>query len=148
MIKLSQRDSRWASTKIGYSSITVGRYGCTLTCISMLSDYFGCFLDPKRLASEILKFTKDGLILWGSVTSKIPCMEFEKRLYKRDDAEIDLSLKDPKKAVILQVELYHWVVALRKLPLGVYLIADPWTGTVRLSTAYKNISGSAHFLKK
>ena len=147
MIILSQRDSKWSAEKLGQSVCTVGRYGCVTVCLSMLSDYFkeqkGSFVNPAKLARG-LKFTNDGLIIWSSLPLLLQ-FSLSKRLYQRNDVEIGISLKDPKKAVILQVENFHWVVALRRLPFGVYLIADPWTGTKRLSTAYKNITGSAHF---
>ena len=151
MIKiLSQRDKRWATIKLGESNLILGRYGCTTCCISMLSDYFGSFHDPADLAVKTLKYTADGLILWQSVNN-IEHMAFEKRLYKRNDAEILKSLKDPKGAVILEVANYsHWVVAIGKTLLGNdYKIVDPWDATIcKILKKYHNITGSSHFIRK
>lgn len=151
MIYLSQRDPRWAALKLGQSKLTVGRYGCTTTCISMLSDYFKSFIDPGKLATATLKYTKDGLIIWQSVDN-IPHMKFEARMYGQKDAEIMASLKDPKKAVILQVNNgQHWVVALRRSIWNKkdYTVLDPWTGKqCGALKIYHNITGSAHFLFK
>ena len=148
MIKLSQRDPQWATVKLGKSSLTVGRYGCTTTCISMLTSYFGCYRTPPDIAKILQKYTPDGLVLWS--TLDVPCMKFVGRIYTRMDSEIDASLKDPDKAVILNVANgSHWVVAIKRVPLtSTYLIADPWDGRVKLSTAYRNITGSAHYIRK
>lgn len=147
---LSQRDPRWANEKLGTSYVTVGRYGCTITCLSMLSDFFGRFKTPRYLA-KYLKYTKDGLIIWGSMPAVLP-FKLEKRLYRRDDAEIKKSLKDPKKAVILQVDNYHWVVCLGTYRFApwIYRCADPWTGKkqvlLRPLGLYSKITGSAHLI--
>ena len=148
MIHLSQRDPRWAQTKLGNSNLTVGRYGCTTTCISMLSDYFGCFKTPLELATDPKHYTSDGLVLWPNF--KFSRMAFEKRIRGRNDVEIMASLKDPNKAVILQVSHgAHWIVALHKTLFGNdYVSLDPWTGRkCRAVGNYFNITGSAHFVK-
>ncbi len=150
MTLLSQRDPAWAQTLLGSSKCTVGRYGCTTTSISMLSDYFGSFVTPKELASSVLKYTTDGLILWPSVDN-IKHMRFNQRIYKRDDAVIQACLKDPNLACILQVNHgQHWVVALRKTLFGnSYIVADPWSGDkCDVISRYHNITGIATFSRK
>lgn len=153
---LSQNDPQWSRLKLGNSPLTVGRFGCTTTCISMLSDYFKCYRTPADIASArnpYLKYTDvnhpqgPGLIIWESF--KLPPMLFGKRLRELNHAEIQISLKDPKKAVILEVEHRHWVVAVGKVPFtNVYRIFDPWDGKKKFSTSYKSITGSAHFYVK
>lgn len=149
MIYLSQRDPKWAKVKLGSSSLEMWRWGCTTTCISMLSDYFKCYRTPDEIAKEKRNYTPDGLILWGKLNfSK---MAFEWRQYGCNEARIDASLKDPKKAVILQVDGgRHWVVALRKaFWTNDYVILDPWDGKKTMAKGrYRNITGSAHFVGK
>jgi len=117
----------------------------------MLSDYYNAYISPAGLAVHILKYTKDGLIIWQSVDN-IEHMKFEKRLYGQNDAEIMASLKDKKKAVILQVNNgQHWVVALRRSFWNKkdYIVIDPWTGKqCSALRVYHNITGSAHFIAK
>jgi len=70
------------------------------------------------------------------------------REYKRDDKKIQEYLKDPNKAVILQVDNgSHWIVALRPTILGKdYVCADPWTGKKCLAIKdYHNITGATYF---
>lgn len=149
MILLSQQDPRWSAVTLGNSRFTIGRYGCTTTCISMLSDYFKCFEQPDAIAKTFAKYTLDGLIIWDSLT--LSKMAFETRIKARDDQSIMRSLKDPHKAVILNVNNgAHWVTTLSKTLLGNdYWVADPWLGKkVKACATYKNIVGSAHFIIK
>jgi len=143
---LSQRDPVWAGENIGKTNIKIGRYGCTITCLSMLSDYFGCFKTPAWMGDN-LRFTNQALLYWQSVSERL-CFNFARRYYGVNYPVIDEALKNPKKAVILEVEHYHWVLAIGKIPFTkIYRIADPWTGTKRLSTAYRYISGFTTFEK-
>lgn len=148
MIKLWQRDPRWAKVKLGRSYLTVGAKGCTTTCISMLSDYFGCYQQPDDIATKLDWYTPEGLVLWTKLNfSK---MAFVWRFYKPNYETINSAVKDPNLGCMLEVDFSsHWVCVLSKLPLvNVYRVFDPWTNTTRLSSSYKNITGGAIFRKK
>lgn len=149
MIILSQQDPRWSKVKLLPSSLTIGRYGCTTTCISMLSNYFKCFETPDRMIGKNTFYTGDnhpqggGLILWHK--TKFPNFAFQMRLYGRNDFEINESLKNPKKAVILAINRdSHWVVALRRVGQWIW-VADPFWGKKRW-IHQTIVSGSAHFI--
>lgn len=146
---LSQRNPIWADVKIGQSPINLGRYGCTITCLSMATDYFTKgkgWIAPDSIAIK-QKFTKDGLILWSQLN--FACMSFLKRGYGRNDIEIIEAINNPDKVVILQVENYHWVLALGKSLLGGYRIADPWIGKESTTRSYKDqVTGYAIFTRK
>lgn len=140
---LSQRDSIWADKKLGASSLTMGKYGCTTTCLSMLTDYFGSYMRPDAIAGQKDWYTKGGLVIWSKM--KLP-MKFVKRTYGRDDAEFTAALKDPKRAVMFEVQGNHWVVAMGKNWNGSYRISDPWFGDHANIKRYKNeITGAAFF---
>ncbi|MHC1728055.1 MAG: hypothetical protein AB9866_18975 [Syntrophobacteraceae bacterium] len=141
---LSQRDSRWAKETIGTSKIVIGRYGCTITCISMLSDYFKRYLTPLWMAKN-LKFTPDGLLLWQSINGKLP-FNFVNRFYGRQSATIKECIADPDKACILQINGFHWVVAVKVIPSG-YRVIDPWTGNLTSITATQ-VTGGATFQRR
>jgi len=158
MIFLSQRDLRWASDKLGASKLTVGRYGCTTTCVSMLSDYFKCYMSPKEMAAHkdwYTKGTNGGLIIWQNLV--FAHMGFIRREYGEHMSEIVKAIENPSLAVTLQVnDGQHWVAALRLPNLverlahkGDVLVLDPWTGAkVWAKQKYKNITGAAYFGKK
>jgi len=149
MLALSQRDPRWAQAKLGNSFLTVGRFGCTTACLSMVSDYFGSFVSPLDLAKNQKLYNLRGEVIWKELNFKT--MKFVQRMRGRNDPAILASLKDPNGAVILQVNYgQHWIVPLRKtLFLKDFLCNDPWTGRTCAALAdYKNITGSAHFVRK
>jgi len=144
MTSYSQRDPKWANVKLGQSNLTMGRYGCTTTCIADLSTYFGNSFTPLQ-AVETIKYTPDGLILWQSC--KFASFGFERREYGRNDTNIQSVLKDPNRAVILNVASgSHWVVCTGKTFFNIYKIADPWLGDFADMQRYKNdITGAAYF---
>lgn len=145
MLSFSQRDPRWATRLIRGSNVTIGRYGCTITCIADLSTYFGDNLTPQNV-NDICKFTPSGLVYWASC--KFGHFVFDRRAYGRNDGEIIAALKDPKRAVILQVAAAsHWVVATGWQPeTKDYKIADPWLGDHSNMGRYNHdITGAAYF---
>lgn len=152
---LSQLDQRWASLKLGLSKLTVGRFGCTTTCISMLSDYFRCYRSPADLAAQSDLYTTEGhpagggLVIWDKLNKLFGVkLRFEKRLGGERTIEIRRSLKEKNLAVIFQVaDGAHWLVGVRPSVMGNdYLCVDPLTGKKCYAKAkYRNITGSAHF---
>jgi ABC-type bacteriocin/lantibiotic exporter with double-glycine peptidase domain len=144
MISFCQRDPRWAAQKLGASSLALGRYGCTTTCIADLSTYYGKEFNPSQVCSYI-KYTSDGLVIWGSC--QFSQYRFERREYGRNDANIKAALKNPDTSVILQVDGFHWVVATGTTVFGNYKIADPWFGDKATVSRYGRITGAAYFRK-
>ena len=146
MIKLSQRDPKWSSVKMGESQETLGKSGCTTTCISMFSDYFKQFKNPMILARS-LEYTKEGYLLWNSIGRVFRGFEFKWRFYTFDKAIIAEALKNPSKTVLLNVDGgKHWVAAVRSIPLtSKYWVHDPWDGKAKV---YGGVVGGAVLIKK
>lgn len=155
MIYLSQRDKRWATATIGKTALTVGRWGCTLTSLSMLSSFYGCFKTPAELAKTLGLFTPGGLLIWGMVEKVFGGkIKFVYRygqgdkVVRNDKAIRDSILGSPKTSVILEVANHsHWVVAV-----GVYgndyMCVDPIDGQKKLVLkTFGNITGSAHLIQ-
>ena len=145
---LSQRDPAWAEKKLGQSNSTLGRWGCTTTSISMLSDYFECYKSPLEIASNVNNY-QDDLILWSHLA--FDRMQFVKREKVRNDKGLQNALSGPDTAVILQVNNgAHWVVAARShRTRDEYTIIDPWDGKKKNCLAsYHNITGAAYFSRK
>lgn len=146
---LSQRDKRWSQLKLGASDLTIGRFGCTTVALTMGLRSFGIDIWPDYFAKYPRFYTTGGLIIWNNLV--LPDgFRCEKRIASRNDAEIMASIKDPNKFVLLQVDNgQHWVLALSKTWFGNdYNVADPWFGDRRTACGtYKNITGSAHFIR-
>lgn len=159
MLYLSQRDPRWAQDKLGASKLTVGRFGCTTTVISMISDDFGCYKSPLALAHNAANYTADGLVLWKNIEASFDGeLRFVWRGYGpkgagyvsvvTDFAPILKALANPKQRVALQVDSgAHWVKLKSKNAVGKdWTAIDPWDGKdCQVLAKYKNITGFAIF---
>jgi len=143
-LSYSQRDPKWADTKMGSSNLTIGRYGCTTTSIADLSTYFGDNLTPYQVSQTISYI--QGLVIW--TTCKFTKFHFLNRERLRSDINIKAALDDPNRAVILNVANgSHWVVATGWDNINkVFKIADPWIGDRSDMRRYNNnITGAAYF---
>ena len=147
MIILSQRDARWGFKPIGGSTSTIGQYGCTITSLAMLSDWYGCYHDPAWMA-KYLAF-QDDLVLWGSITEKT-CFKFVYRYYadKHKDMlpRLEEAMAGKTTSCLLQLQNRHWVVGIKSIG-WYYWVADPWTGSRRL-IGKGLVSGGAVFDQK
>lgn len=156
----SQRDPKWAAVKMGKTQFTVGRYGCTITDLSMLSTYFasihfGVANDPEFYA-KALSFTAEGYLIWESLP-KVSAMHLMKRFRKEEMSNLNMNkliltaLINPKTAALVQVNGNHWVLATGtvkdangNIKTGEYQIADPWFGDRSTTARYGNkITGGA-----
>jgi len=143
MIILGQRDPRWGGKTIGQSKSLIKDFGCTITSLSMLSDWYGGYKDPAWMAKN-LNFQVDKVI-WNSISEKLS-FNFVWRFYKYDEPRILGALNGKDTSCLLEIQKKHWVVGIKKIG-SYYWIADPWTASRRLIN--KNlISGGAIFTKK
>lgn len=148
MISFSQRDPRWAAEPIPGTNMTIGRFGCVITGIATMAQYFGQELTPLDV-SKLYRFTSGGLLYWGSYQS--PIYKWERREHGRNDTAIQAALDDPLAAVILQVAGgSHWVLGLGlDKKSGLIVIADPWLGDFTTMSRYADsITGASYFRRK
>lgn len=145
---LSQRDPIWSDTHVKGTSLTIGRIGCVITSIAMLSARFGAHLNPLEVNASC-EFTPEGKIIWKSC--KFWRFEFVAREYFRSDENIRAALADQSRGVILEVaNKSHWVLAVGRVWFtSHYWIYDPWDGWLKTTMSYGgSITGAAHFRKK
>ena len=136
---LSQMFSGWHDILIGKTNETVGRKGCLITCISMITDFIGRYVNPGELA-QLLDFTDSALLYWNSVTKAK--LDFVYRFYYRDDVKIKKAFNDPDQFVVLKVNNNHWVWLIGMS--GGYKVADPYYGDIiYLSKRKYKITGFA-----
>ncbi len=136
---ISQLDDRWQNERLGTSYTTIGQYGCLLTCVAMLLNFYGHDTDPKRL-NDALKvnngFAGGNLLVWDAVKSVYPDVLFANRYYgnRLDKLDENLALGNP---AIVKVDgdpkTYliddHWVLVIGKCS-GKYILADPIDGAL------------------
>jgi len=128
VIKLSQRDQRWASKKLGTSSVcTIGSDGCLLTCCSMVLHYFGHPVLPDSLNDQLVRvngFYQGSRLVWGKVSELYSDVQFDWQVFNEGEcadkpAPLDLidRLLNEKIPVIVKVDFNpggelneHWVL--------------------------------------
>ena len=136
---LSQRDTRWASHKLGYSYYTIGGYGCLITAISMILNWYGKQTDPAQLNDALVRvggFTGANLY-WNAIAQVQPDVYLAKAIdcyyIPAPLHEIDALLADDV-PVLVHVDFtpggavdQHWVLIVGKSGSD-YIMNDPWFG--------------------
>jgi len=137
---ISQRDSKWSAKKLGTSSVSIGDYGCYLTCLSMLLKYYGHEQTPDVL-NELFKsngvYVQKNLVDGWAVSKVYADIKYDEH-YECPDVPCDLTkidkYLDEKKPVIAKVDFSpkegvqdHFVLIIGKEN-DDYFINDPWTG--------------------
>src|SRR3989304_8771855 len=136
MILLSQNDSKWKSKKLGFSNVSIGDFGCTLTCISMLWNS-----DPVTVNDWMKNnggFADLNLIYWA----KLP--GFKWRGWTYENAKVKEAIAQYG-ACIVETDFNtnpkdgsHFVVAI-----GNGQIYDPWDGKQKALNSYPVFYGYA-----
>lgn len=156
MFLLSQRDPRWAKIRMGESNLQLGGWGCTTTCLSIVSHYAGQYISPAQFAVQDENYTDKnhslgpGLVLWHEFAKDLKNVNYFRRIREHDAKLFKEAIKDRSKMVILQVKTitasypFHWVVATKALKGGDYEILDPWYGTkTTVKEHYSHVVGAA-----
>jgi len=138
----SQRDPRWGSSNIGSSDTKMSKYGCAVTCVSMVLRYHGVSIDPGIMARQPI--FSDDLIVWPEQ------WQFVKRIGGFAHGNIDWKTVDDELAdhnpVIVFVRANgrgagHYVVIHHKDDGGKYVVHDPyWGPNIFLDSTRENIS--------
>ncbi len=143
----SQRDNRWKDKKLGTSSSTLGGYGCLVTCLAMVSKYYGKDTDPDRLNSALVNvggFKDKNLYIWESLTKvygdihEVKRVETPKPVSSDQFTSWENELKGGR-PIILHVDFtpstpydrsdMHFVVLIGKEG-DKWVVADPWYGDI------------------
>lgn len=136
---LSQRDIRWKNKQINNTTSTIGNFGCTLTCLAMLSD-----TTPDVVASK-LSFSVDRII-WTSINNTDLPIRFPDmgRAYAYDNDKVKEAI-NKNGGCLVEVDFdgviktpndRHWI-----LYVGNGKAYDPWTGTEISTTKYPIVKG-------
>lgn len=135
MVKLSQRDNRWGYQTIGWSSLLIRDYGCTITCLSMI---LGTTPDVFNRKMRDIGGFSGALIIWSKVAQAFPGITVYRYFGYNNDA-----VRDATPNVLVEVPAYpigglgrHWVVYV-----GNQRLYDPWTGLERPTSDFPNPTG-------
>lgn len=150
MTPYKQTDIRWANKKLGFSNVTIGNYGCTISCIGYLHGLItGEDLTPDRV-NEKLKSVgafSGSLVLWSSVPKAFPELVWKYRDYNYNNALVWSWINlTPRVPVLVECVLgsgRHW-----RLFIGGGKCYNPLTGAIESTARYGALTGSARFSKK
>ncbi|MFA6017227.1 MAG: hypothetical protein WC744_04020 [Patescibacteria group bacterium] len=138
----SQRDARWASQSIGYSSENILNVGCLLTSVAMIAKHYGDNVTPGDIASDPSRF-------YGSTAyMNLPWKSVAGRSYY-GGVNIDQELANGNYVIVgvggCSSGGSHFVV-LTKKDGDDYMMNDPIYGPdLKFSSHYSNICSNGTF---
>jgi Peptidase_C39 like family len=134
---LSQMDPRWKDRPLGQNTVTIGKYGCLLTSLAMVANYYGASETPDSLNDKMKAAGgfQEALVIPAVMPRAVPGTRYVKYVQSENQpaplVEIDASLAAGK-PVIVEVDYSpapglqnHWIVLYAKQG-DDYLIRDPW----------------------
>lgn len=156
----SQRDDLWKSKKLGNSTVTLGGYGCLVTCLAMVAKYYGKETTPGELntalcgvkgfanVAGVVMGTNSDRYIWQSLTKVYGDIKETRNVATPGpvtdsqfaDMEAELKAGRP---VIIEVDMIpatsgvdmHFVVLMGKEG-DTWIVADPWYGDTASLTRY------------
>jgi len=142
----SQRDTRWATQTIGYSSENILNVGCLLTSVAMLGKKYGSDVTPANIASDANRFFS------STAYMRLPWAGVVGRSYSSidtDDNSITQELNNSNYVIVgvggCANGGSHFVVLTKKEG-NDYIMHDPIYGPdIKFSTHYSNICTAATF---
>ncbi len=148
---LNQRDARWKNKYLGFSKLTIGNYGCTITCLTMLINFvegknYG--VDEVNDKLKTAKAFQGALLIWSRVPLAFPSLKWVKRGYNYNNIEVAFNVYVNDMPVMVEVNgakigaSKHWV-----LFTGSGKANDPWFGKV-ISTSMYPLTGYAIYGRK
>jgi hypothetical protein len=163
---LSQRDPRWRHVRLGFSGLTIGSDGCTLTCLTMIANGLGysetpATLNDKLRALGLGKGYRGPRMVWAGLPRALPQIKLAGYI-GRDADSIDMQRVDAalaaNKPVLCEVDLSpapgfqnHWILLVAKEG-DDYVIHDPWTVPAlvheSLRKRYGYAGGPARIIKR
>jgi len=137
-----QNDPRWKNTTIGHSRSTLGRYGCAVASVAMVSTFLGTKITPGELAKEPI-FYKD-LIKWPRNFGNIELVYNRKGAVNWGRIDNELARGYPVIVFIKRTNGTggHYVVIVGKdKSNGKYVVHDPYFGAnIYLDSSREDIS--------
>jgi hypothetical protein len=144
----SQRDPKWENQRLGTSNTTIGSYGCLVTCLAMISTYYGHEETPPTMNEKLIQhngFANGNLYCWETLHQIYPDIEESKRNtnYLLNDSDIVQIKQNLNQGypVIIRIDHNpdspaldsHYVVFVDydENDEDNFTIADPWTGNTR-----------------
>jgi Peptidase_C39 like family len=150
----SQLDPKWANQNLGTSNVTIGGYGCIITCLAMAMTYFGIDTNPAILDNNLTDYGgySSGNMYNFHGIEKVSNLKETQSVYSDcSDSGYNAILEfikegvnNPNKICIVQIDFIpetsefdsHYVIVNKVTDSNNIEIIDPWTGTIRPLSDY------------
>jgi hypothetical protein len=148
----SQTDKQWSKEKLGFSNLTIGGYGCTITSIANWLQFYGWFINPSQVNQALKdvrgfandKYGNKALVIWSKVGVAFPQMKHIKRVLNYNNWEVAWWVYGKKTPVLVECQVKnfrHWV-----LFIGNRQMVDPLIGGIRPTSTWR-LTGYSLFQK-
>ncbi len=135
----SQTNPQWAYTTIGYSGYNVGEVGCLISSVAMVAKYYGYNITPQDIARNPGNFSGP-LFNWNGlgIFNVTPLGSLYGGYVNWNSINSSLAAGHP---VVVSVNYaYHYVVLIKELSNGEYLMNDPANGANLIFNNYYSTS--------
>lgn len=161
---ISQRNIEWSRELLGLNTdpiYSIGSYGCLITCLAMVCNYYGFEETPLTINNKLIDingFSNGGFYNWGSIKNIVGIDEqwigyYPNPLTNAQIAVINDAI-DSGYPVMVEIDFnpdtlsadMHFVLIIARdvNDENDYTINDPWTGTtISLKTYLKNTKPTA-----
>jgi hypothetical protein len=131
LILFSQRDPKWANDLMAGGG-KLKDFGCTITCLSSISTYYGLPQTPKTINKTDIYYRKTNLVDWFKMLKVLQAKSY-KRVRSYNNTEVAFNVYILRKPVLVEVDAgpignaggRHWVVFV-----GDRKCFDPFTGQI------------------
>ena len=150
----SQNDPNWSNQRLGTSNVTIGGYGCIITCLAMACTYFGINTNPAIIDNNLTDYGgySDGNMYNFHGTEKVSNLKETASVFSDCSNSgynailefIKEGVNNPNKICIVQIDFVpltsdfdsHYVIVNKVIDSNNIEIIDPWTGTIRPLSDY------------
>lgn len=134
----SQRDPKWANDVMAGGG-KLKDFGCTVTCLSSISTYYGLTQTPKTINKTDIYYRKTNLVDWVKAVKVLQAKSY-KRVRSYNNTEVAFNVYILRRPVLVEVDAgpignpggRHWVVFL-----GDRKAYDPFRGVVTNTSVWR-----------
>ncbi|MDQ3008822.1 MAG: hypothetical protein M3Q81_04475 [bacterium] len=151
----SQTDPRWSKEKLGFSTSSIGGYGCAITAVSNLHNaLFNTNITPSQMNQELKRVKafsngrqigKGNLIVWTRVALAFPRLKFMYRDWNYSNSRVWSWINLSPRVPVIVCAKTNFVPQHFFLFIGGGKMVDSLDGKIKSTGTYPTLTGSARY---